>query len=205
MKDYPYFKAYVAEILFDTMGMSQAQKGDYLDSLLLAWKDMNPEKMPRWMQEYADDTIKKSAKLSANSRIRWENAMQLHSKCIPNAMQRQYIEDRIGEDRIGEREDKRDKREKNAKAFVPPTIQEVRELCKVSGYKYFDCEKYLTLRTRTEWTKANGKKVKNWKNDLHTSATYDSFQRKLTQEELEDIAMEEFARKCASNVNAGPV
>jgi len=102
MKDYPYFKAYVAEILFDTMGMSQAQKGDYLDSLLLAWKTMNPEKMPQWMQEYADDTIKKSGKLSENSKIRWSNAMQLHTKCNANAMQTAYIEDRRGEDRIGE-------------------------------------------------------------------------------------------------------
>jgi hypothetical protein len=163
MKDYPYFKAYVAEILFDTMGMSQAQKGDYLDSLLLAWKDMNPEKMPRWMQEYADDTIKKSAKLSVNSRIRWEKAMQLHSKSNPDAMQIPYIEDRIGEDRIGE---ERDILSKKNKVFIPPTLSEAHWYVEKSELNGFDVEAWHKSRTATQWKKANGKKVKDWKLDI---------------------------------------
>jgi len=110
MKDYPYFKAYVAEILMDTMRMSQSEKGDYLDGLMISWKTMNPEKMPDWMREYADDTISKSRKLSENSKVRWVKAMQLHSNCIPNAMQNTYIEDRIGEDRIGEEKRKENKK-----------------------------------------------------------------------------------------------
>jgi uncharacterized protein YdaU (DUF1376 family) len=106
MKDYPYFKAYIAEILMDTMSMNQSQKGDYLDSLIRSWKSMNPSEMPDWMREYADETISKSRKLSANSKIRWSTAMQLHTKCIPIAMQKTYKrgEDRIGEDRIGDSE-----------------------------------------------------------------------------------------------------
>jgi hypothetical protein len=82
VKDYPYFKAYVAEILFDTMGLSQEKKGDYLDSLLISWKTMNPNIMPSWMRDYADETILKSRKLSENAKIPYQLQCKCNAKSI---------------------------------------------------------------------------------------------------------------------------
>ena len=207
MKDYPYFKAYVAEILFDTMGLSQEKKGDYLDSLLMSWKTMNPNIMPSWMRDYADETIQKSRKLSENAKIRWRTsveAMQLHTNCNSIAMQKAYIEDRIGEDRIGEErrgeEIAKVKPKAKSSAFIPPSLSEVSDYCKSKGYVLFDVERYFKLRTANNWTKANDEKVKNWKNDVNTNNAFDSFQRKKTPEEIEHQAMLDFAEQCGKTL-----
>lgn len=71
---------------------------------------------------------------------------------------------------------KKDKKEK----FVVPTIQEVKDHCMEHGYTTFDCAGYLDYRIKTNWEKTNGTKVKNWKNDIHTSVRFNSFQLKST-------------------------
>lgn len=163
MKDYPYFKAYVAEILFDTMGMTRDKKGDYLDSLLMSWKTMDPSTMPEWMREYADETIIKSRKLSENSKVRWSKAMQLHTNCKSKAMQTPYIEERIGEDR---------RREEIKIAFASFWIEYPKKVSKPQAEKAF---KNAVKKTKLEpllksldafklsedWTKENGKYIPN--------------------------------------------
>jgi len=196
MKDYPYFKAYIAEILIDTMRMNQSQKGDYLDDLILSWKDMNPEKMPIWMREYADETIVKSRKLSENSKVRWANAMQLHTNCKPIAMQKTYIEERRGEDRIRE-----ERIGDSENAFASFWAEYPKKVAKPQSQRAFlkaikkaDLSKILeavkSQKESDQWTKEGGQFIPNpasWLNAERWNDAIEVKQPKTYMEKLKEV------------------
>jgi uncharacterized protein YdaU (DUF1376 family) len=109
MKDYPYFPCYIAEVLLDTAGMSDAEIGQYFIGLIRSWKRMDAPSMPDWLAECAEASIAKSRRLSDNAKARWEQSkstakgVQLHNKSNASSMQLQCRgEEKRGEDKKGE-------------------------------------------------------------------------------------------------------
>lgn len=89
------------------------------------------------------------------------------------------------------------------KSFTPPTLEEVIEFCKEKCYKYFDCQKYHSLRVMNEWTNNQGRKILNWKADINTAESFKNFQRPKTAEELEKeqwAAMDAFCDELSKQV-----
>lgn len=74
MREYPFFRLFIADFMRDTRRMSQEQKGDYIDSLLDAWLSSEPASMPSWMAEQVDSIKSISAKRSIAAVSRWDKS-----------------------------------------------------------------------------------------------------------------------------------
>lgn len=59
------------------------------------------------------------------------------------------------------------------KEFVPPTVDDVREYCREKGLSTIDPEYFVKFYTESDWIKANGKPVQNWKSTVLTWAQRD--------------------------------
>ena len=68
---------------------------------------------------------------------------------------------------------------KKAKVFTPPTLLEIGEYCRASGYA-IDAEKFLRFYESSDppWCDSNGKPVKNWKQKIITWAGRDRAEHK---------------------------
>jgi len=102
MRELPFFKLYVAEVLIDTMQMGDAEKGKYLENLLASWAKGRTDTMPEWMSEQVSDMQDKRQKMQKNAQSRWSakqsqpncNAfgMQLDSNCNARAYKKEREE-----------------------------------------------------------------------------------------------------------------
>jgi len=162
MTDYPYFKAYVANILAETMLMTNEEKGIYLSKMVMSWVSLKIDGMPDWMKDQVDDAMKKSHKMSDNAKARWAKnkeiantdaiALPLQSNCNAEAMQNAYIEREIEREREKEmfysaypRKVKRPEAERAFKKAIKKTTIDVI----LSSVKSFSlCE---------DWKKEDGK------------------------------------------------
>ena len=53
-------------------------------------------------------------------------------------------------------------------AFVPPTVEEVRDYCREKGYAYVDPAFFVAYYAEADWHDRDGKPVKNWKQRVIT-------------------------------------
>ena len=60
---------------------------------------------------------------------------------------------------------------KNTDIFIPPTLEEIEDYCRLRGNKV-DAKKFYDYFTAGNWTDAKGNKVKNWKQKLITWEAY---------------------------------
>lgn len=65
------------------------------------------------------------------------------------------------------------KKTKKKKEFVPPTVEEVVAYCKDKGLNTIDPEYFVRFYTESDWIKANGEPVRNWKSTVLTWAQRD--------------------------------
>lgn len=59
------------------------------------------------------------------------------------------------------------------KEFVPPTVEEVAAYCKDKGLNTIDPEYFVRFYSESDWIKANGEPVRNWKSTVLTWAQRD--------------------------------
>lgn len=62
---------------------------------------------------------------------------------------------------------------KSGKKFVPPTVDEVAAYCKEKGLNTIDPEYFVRFYSESDWIKANGEPVRNWKSTVLTWAQRD--------------------------------
>lgn len=65
------------------------------------------------------------------------------------------------------------KKTKKKKEFVPPTVEEVAAYCKDKGLNTIDPEYFVRFYSESDWIKANGEPVRNWKSTVLTWAQRD--------------------------------
>ena len=185
MKDYPFFKLYIAQFQRDILGMSVEQIGQYTLDIINSWMDGNSSKMPPWLSDEYDKLQAKSVKLAENGRkggkAKASKSQAKASNCLANPSREEKS-----------REEKRRVDNTNTrKKFVPPTISEARAYASEKNYDTFDVDLWFRIRNDNEWVKTNGVKVKSWKRDMTNAFGYGSFVKKVTPkpETLDDIAL----------------
>jgi hypothetical protein len=160
------------------MGMTQEQKGDYLDKILMAWIKMDYNNLPDWMVDQVDVALDRSKKYSENSKSRWQKQKDL---AVSNAIGMQTDAIALQIDAIGMQTQyiEREKDRKiDRKKLGFPTLTEAIEFSKEKNMTLVDVESWHQARTIGEWTKANGEKVKNWKLDLNNANRFGTFAKK---------------------------
>ena len=65
------------------------------------------------------------------------------------------------------------KKPQKKKEFVPPTVDDVREYCREKGLSTIDPEYFVRFYAESDWIKANGEPVRNWKSTVLTWAQRD--------------------------------
>lgn len=84
------------------------------------------------------------------------------------------------------------------KVFRKPTLEQVKEYCKETGSK-IDPEVFFHTYESTDWVKANGQKVKNWKSTVKTwekrNLAKDEAKPKTQDPEKRYLETQEYLRK----------
>ena len=104
MKDYPFFKLYIAHFQRDIIGKSYEQIGEYIVSAVNSWMDGEVDEMPSWMSDEYHKLTEKSQKLAENGRKGGQaKAKQLLANAkqiLPIGKQRREEKSRVDKIRI---------------------------------------------------------------------------------------------------------
>lgn len=114
-----------------------------------------------WKKEFAQLALKENGSYTMRDRL--PNGCQMGADWLPDGC-RNISKDKITKDNIKER----------TKAFVPPTLEQVKEYAKEAKIDV-DCDRFYTYFTTPNdagqtWIDSKGNKVKNWKQKLQTWA-----------------------------------
>ena len=117
LKDYPFFKLYIAHFQRDIIGKSYEQIGEYIVSAVNSWMDGDIEALPLWMSDEYAKLAEKSQKLAENGRkggqAKAKQIVAIAKQIVPIAKQRREEKSREEEIRI-------DKRDKPKTTPLPP-------------------------------------------------------------------------------------
>lgn len=126
-----------------------------------------------WKKEFAQLALKENGSYTMRDRL--PDGCQMVADWLPDGC-RNISKDKIIKDNIKER----------TKAFVPPTLEQVKEYAKEAKIDV-DCDRFYTYFTTPNdagqtWIDSKGNKVKNWKQKLQTWARKESMRPRSQKE-----------------------